>query len=52
VDDYNLMTAIYERLSRLGLPFCAEEAVRLLDANPDIVGMNSNVTQKDWRKET
>jgi spore coat polysaccharide biosynthesis protein SpsF len=50
-DDLDMMRAIYERLAGLGLPFCAEEAVRLLDSNADIAGMNSNVMQKDWRKE-
>lgn len=50
-EDYNLMTAIYERLSGMGRPFCAKEAVRLLDVSPDLVGMNMNVRQKDWRKE-
>jgi spore coat polysaccharide biosynthesis protein SpsF len=50
-DDLDLMRAIYERLAGQGLPFCAEEAVRLLDANPDIAAINSSVTQKDWRKE-
>lgn len=51
-EDYNLMTEIYGRLDGMGRPFCAEEAVRLLDVNPDLAGMNSNVRQKDWRKET
>lgn len=50
-EDYNLMTAIHERLAGMGLAFCAKEAVRLLDASPDIAGMNSSVIQKDWRKE-
>lgn len=50
-EDYNLMTAIHERLTVKGLAFCAEEAVKLLDANPDLAGMNSGVIQKDWRKE-
>jgi spore coat polysaccharide biosynthesis protein SpsF len=50
--DYNLMTAIYGRLAGMKLPFCAGEAVRLLDLSPDLSGMNLNVRQKDWRKES
>lgn len=50
--DYRLMTEIYERLTAAGLPFNAEEAVKLLDSNPELCGMNADVTQKDWRKET
>lgn len=50
-DDLRLMREVYGQLAGLRLPFCAEEAVKLLDANPDIAGMNAGVTQKDWRKE-
>ncbi|MBF0290947.1 MAG: NTP transferase domain-containing protein [Nitrospinae bacterium] len=50
-EDYNLMTAIHDRLSVKGLAFCAEEAVRLLDENPELAVMNGGVVQKDWRKE-
>ena len=50
-EDLGLMMAIYARLAVYGLPFTAEEAVKLLDANPDIAGFNLGVTQKDWRKE-
>ena len=50
--DYNLMTEIYGQLAGMGRSFCAEEAVRLLDVSPDLAGINSNIKQKDWRKET
>lgn len=50
-EDLNLMRAIYGKLAGNGLTFSAEEAVRLLDANPGMASMNSSVVQKDWRKE-
>lgn len=51
-EDYNLMTAIHDQLTEKGIAFCAEEAVRLLDSNPGLSGMNANIRQKDWRKES
>jgi len=49
--DLLLMRALCGRLEKAGKAFNAENAVALVDSDPELLKINNHVSQKDWRKQ-
>ncbi|MBI4667270.1 MAG: glycosyltransferase family protein [Nitrospinae bacterium] len=50
-EDLALMRVLCAELGKAGKPFDAHGAVELLDRRPELVSINMEVLQKDWRRE-
>ncbi|VAX25013.1 hypothetical protein MNBD_NITROSPINAE04-2306, partial [hydrothermal vent metagenome] len=49
--DLSLMRALCDRLEKAGRAFNAENAVELIDSDPELLKINNHVSQKNWREE-
>ncbi len=49
--DLLLMRTLCGRLLKAGKEFNAENAVALIDSDPELLKINNHVSQKDWRKQ-